>query len=54
MESCEVGEIDADTSFKIDKQILTDEFGDPEFLTFVYYNDIFIMLVLYYQYFYTL
>ncbi len=30
------GEIDADTSFKIDKQILTDEFDDPEFIAFVH------------------
>ncbi len=28
------GEIDADTSFKISKQILVDEFDDPEFLEF--------------------
>ncbi len=31
-------EIDADTSFKIDKQILTDEFDDPEFLEFAIEN----------------
>ncbi len=29
-------EIDADTSYKISKQILVDEFDDPEFLTFVH------------------
>ncbi len=32
------GEIDADTSFKIDKQILTDEIDDPEFLEFAIEN----------------
>ncbi len=32
------GEIDADTSFKIDKKILTDEFDDPEFLAFAIEN----------------
>ncbi len=31
-----IGEIDADTSLKISKQILEDEFDDPEFLTFVH------------------
>ncbi|MEE9605501.1 MAG: hypothetical protein V3V70_08015 [Candidatus Scalindua sp.] len=31
-------EIDADTSFKIDKQILTDEFDDLEFLEFAIEN----------------
>ncbi len=34
MESCEIGEIDADTSFKIAKQILVGEFEDEEFLEF--------------------
>ena len=32
------GEIDADTSFKISKQILVDEFDDPEFLEFAIDN----------------
>jgi len=32
------GEIDADTSFKISKQILVDEFDDPEFLEFAINN----------------
>ncbi len=32
------GEIDADTSCQIDKQILTDEINDPEFLEFVIKN----------------
>ncbi len=31
------GEIDADTSCQIEKQILTDEIQDPEFLTFTVY-----------------
>jgi hypothetical protein len=31
-------EIDADTSFKMEKQILTDEIDDPEFLTFAITN----------------
>jgi hypothetical protein len=33
-----IGEIDADTSFKITKQILVDEFDDPEFLEFAIEN----------------
>jgi hypothetical protein len=32
------GEIDADTSFKISKQILVNEFDDPEFLEFAIEN----------------
>ncbi len=32
------GEIDADTSCQIEKQILTDEIDDPEFLNFAVYN----------------
>ncbi len=32
------GEIDADTSCQIEKQILTDEFDDPEFLNFAVEN----------------
>ncbi len=32
------GEIDADTSSKIEKQILVDEFDDPEFLNFAMVN----------------
>ncbi len=32
------GEIDADTSCQIEKQILTDEFDDPEFLKFAMVN----------------
>ncbi len=32
------GEIDADTSLKISKQILEDEFTDPEFLEFAVEN----------------
>jgi len=32
------GEIDADTCFKIEKQILTDEIDDPEFLGFAIEN----------------
>ncbi len=32
------GEIDADTSCQIEKQILTDEFDDPEFLAFTIEN----------------
>ncbi len=32
------GEIDADTSFKISKQILEDEFDDEEFLAFAIEN----------------
>ncbi len=33
-----IGEIDADTSLKISKQILVDEFDDPEFLEFAIEN----------------
>ncbi len=32
------GKIDADTSLKISKQILVDEFDDPEFLEFAIEN----------------
>ncbi len=32
------GEIDADTSSKIERQILEDEFDDPEFLEFAMVN----------------
>ena len=32
------GEIDADATFKIEKQILVDEFDDPEFLAFAIEN----------------
>jgi len=32
------GKIDADTSSKIEKQILVDEFDDPEFLEFAIEN----------------
>ncbi len=32
------GKIDADTSFKMFEQILTDEIQDPEFLNFAVYN----------------
>ncbi len=37
------GEIDADTSYKISKQILEDEFDDPEFLNFAieHYSEMF-------------
>ncbi len=37
------GEINADTSFKITKQILEDEFDDPEFLAFAiaHYSEMF-------------
>ncbi len=37
------GEIDADTSSKIEKQILVDEFDDPEFLEFAieHYSEMF-------------
>ncbi len=38
MESCEVGEIDADTCLEIEKQILVAEFDDPEFLAFAIEN----------------
>jgi hypothetical protein len=33
-----IGEIDADTSSKIEKQILEDEIDDPEFLNFAIDN----------------
>ncbi len=38
-----IGEIDADTSLKISKQILEDEIDDPEFLEFAieYYSEMF-------------
>ncbi len=41
------GEIDADTSSKVEKQILFDEFGDPEFLelAIVLYSNILIPLL---------
>ncbi len=32
------GEIDVDTSCQIEKQILTDEIDDPEFLSFAMVN----------------
>jgi hypothetical protein len=37
------GEIDADATFKIEKQILVDEFDDPEFLGFAieHYSEMF-------------
>ncbi len=38
MERFNKGEIDADTSCQIEKQILTDEIQDPEFLKFAVYN----------------
>ncbi len=38
MERFNKGEIDADTSSKIEKQILTDEIQDQEFLNFAVYN----------------
>ncbi len=34
MESIDIGEMDADTSCQIEKQILTDEIQDTEFLEF--------------------
>ncbi len=38
-----IGEIDADTSLKISKQILVDEIDDPEFLEFAigHYSEMF-------------
>ncbi len=38
-----IGEIDADTSSKIEKQILVDEFDDKEFLAFAieHYSEMF-------------
>jgi hypothetical protein len=38
-----IGEIDADTSLKISKQILVNEFDDPEFLEFAiaHYSEMF-------------
>lgn len=38
MAKLDKGEIDADTSFNMEKQILTDEIDDPEFLTFAIAN----------------
>ncbi len=38
MESCELGEIDGDTSSEIEKKILVTEFDDPEFLAFAIEN----------------
>ncbi len=38
MESIDIEEIDADTSCQIEKQILEDEFDDPEFLEFAIEN----------------
>ncbi len=38
MERFNKGEIDADTSCQIEKQILTDEIDDPEFLNFAVEN----------------
>ncbi len=37
-EELKEGEIDADTSCQIEKQILTDEIQDTEFLNFAVYN----------------
>ncbi len=34
MESCEIGEMDADACLELEKQILTDEIDDSEFLNF--------------------
>ncbi|KKK50418.1 hypothetical protein LCGC14_3125230, partial [marine sediment metagenome] len=36
IEDIDIEEMDCDTSCQIDKQILTDEFDDPEFLAFVH------------------
>ncbi|MFQ5962681.1 MAG: hypothetical protein ACE5KZ_00170 [Candidatus Scalinduaceae bacterium] len=38
MESFEIGELDDDTCSEIEKQILTDEIDDPEFLEFAIEN----------------
>ncbi len=38
LEKFNKGEIDADTSCQIEKQILTDEIDDPELLNFTVYN----------------
>ncbi len=38
LEKLNKGEIDADTSCQIEKQILTDEIDDPEFLNFAVEN----------------
>ncbi len=38
MESCEIGEIDTNACLEFDKQILTDEIDDPEFLNFAIEN----------------
>ena len=38
LEKFNKGEIDADTSCQIEKQILVDEFDDPEFLEFAIEN----------------
>ncbi|MEE9605653.1 MAG: hypothetical protein V3V70_08785 [Candidatus Scalindua sp.] len=38
LEKLNKGEIDADTSCQIEKQILEDEFDDPEFLEFAMVN----------------
>ncbi len=38
MEGIDIEEIDADTSSKIEKQILVDEIDDPEFLDFAIEN----------------
>jgi hypothetical protein len=38
MAKLDKGEIDADTSFNMEKQILTDEIDDLEFLTFAIAN----------------
>ncbi len=38
IERFNIGEIDADTSCQIEKQILTDEIDDPEFLEFAVEN----------------
>jgi hypothetical protein len=38
LEKLNKGKIDADTSFKMFEQILTDEIDDPELLNFAVYN----------------
>ncbi len=38
MESCEIGKIDADACCELEKQILTDEINDPEFLNIAVEN----------------
>lgn len=48
LESFNKGEVDADTSCKIEKQILVDEFDEPEFLDFAIenYSEMFGILLL--------